>query len=217
MILSLATIGCISFALALSGALTPGPLLTVTINESLKRGFITGPLLILGHGILELALIIAIVNGLGTFLKKDYVMGTVAIAGGIILLWMGWGMIKHAKRTRFSLKELPVGKTQNLHPILSGILVSLSNPYWTIWWATIGLGYMMTAMEYGLMGLVVFFVGHISADFLWFSLVSYGVSTGRKVFSEKLYQRIVEGCGLFLLLFGIWFLVVGLRYFFRLG
>lgn len=203
--------------LALSGVLTPGPLLTVTINESLRRGFITGPLLVLGHGLLELALIIAIVNGLATFLKKDPVMGIVATMGGVILFWMGWEMIKQAKRTHFSLKEQSIKGVKTLHPILSGILVSLSNPYWTIWWATIGLGYMMTAMEYGLMGLVVFFVGHISADFLWFSLISYGVSTGRKVFSEKLYQRIVEGCGLFLLLFGVWFLVVGLRYFFRLG
>lgn len=212
MILSLATIGGISFVLALSGVLTPGPLLTITISESMRRGFITGPLLILGHGILELALIIAIVNGLGTFLKKSPVMGTVAIIGGLVLLWMGWKMVKKTKGVYFSFKERSVEGSKTLHPVWSGILVSLSNPYWSLWWATVGLGYMMTAMEYGLMGLIVFFVGHISADFLWFSLVSYGVSTGRKVFSEKLYQRIVEGCGLFLLLFGIWFLMIGFRY-----
>jgi len=212
MILSLATIGAISFVLSLSGVLMPGPLLTVTIGESLRRGFITGPLLVLGHGLLELALIVAIVNGLGTFLKRDPVMGTVAIVGSLILFWMGWGMIKQAKRTGFSLEQLPVGKAHSLHPVLSGILISLSNPYWIIWWITIGLGYMMTAMEYGLMGLVVFFVGHISADFLWFSLVSYGVSTGRRVLSDKLYQGITMGCGFFLILFGVWFMVIGFRY-----
>lgn len=198
--------------LALSGVLMPGPLLTIAISESLKRGFVTGPLLILGHGLLELALIVAIVNGLGTLLKKDPVIGTVALVGGMILFWMGWRMMRQAKRFHFSLKELPVSGTQNLHPILSGILVSLSNPYWILWWATIGLGYMMTAMDYGLMGLVVFFVGHISADLLWFSLVSYGVTTGRKVFSDKLYQRIIGGCGFFLILFGAWFLTVGFKY-----
>ena len=212
MILSLATIGGISFVLALSGVLTPGPLLTITISESMRRGFITGPLLILGHGILELALIIAIVNGLGTFLKKGPVMGTVAIIGGPILLWMGWKMVKKTKGVYFSFKERSVEGSKTLHPVWSGILVSLSNPYWSLWWATVGLGYMMTAMEYGLMGLIVFFVGHISADFLWFSLVSYGVSSGRKVLSDKVYQRITMGCGIFLLLFGIWFLMIGFRY-----
>lgn len=199
--------------LSLSGVLTPGPLLTINISESMRRGFITGPLLILGHGILELALIIAIVNGLGTFLKKGPVMGTVAIIGGLVLLWMGWKMVKETKGVYLSFKERPVERSKTLHPVWSGILVSLSNPYWSLWWATVGLGYMMTAMDYGLMGLIVFFIGHISADFLWFSLVSYGVSSGRKVFSDKVYQRITMGCGIFLFLFGIWFLVMGLRYF----
>jgi threonine/homoserine/homoserine lactone efflux protein len=214
MILSLATIGGISFMLALSGVLMPGPLLTITISESMRRGFITGPLLILGHGLLEVGLIVAVVNGLGTFLKKDLVMGTVAIIGSVILFWMGWGMMKKAKRTHFSLKEQSIEGVKTLHPVLSGILVSLSNPYWTIWWATIGLGYMMTAMERGLMGLVAFFIGHISADLLWFSLVSYGVSTGRRVVSDKLYQRIIGACGFFLILFGVWFLMVGFKYLF---
>jgi len=215
MILSLATVGGISFVLALSGVLTPGPLLTITISESMRRGFITGPLLILGHGILELTLIVAIVNGLGTFLRKGPVVGTVAIIGGLVLLWMGWKMVKETKGVYLSFKERLVEGSKTLHPVWSGILVSLSNPYWTIWWATIGLGYMMTAMEYGLMGLVVFFVGHISADFLWFGLVSYGVSTGRKVLSDKLYQGITMCCGFFLILFGFWFLTVGVRYFYH--
>lgn len=214
MILSLATVGGISFVLALSGALTPGPLLTITISESMRRGFITGPLLILGHGILEFTLIVAIVNGLGTFLKKGPVMGTVAIIGGLVLLWMGWKMVKETKEVNLSLKERPVEGYKTLHPIWSGILVSLSNPYWSLWWATIGLGYMMTAMEYGLMGLVVFFIGHILADFLWFSLVSYGVSSGRRVINHKVYQKITIGCGIFLLLFGVWFLMIGFRYLF---
>ncbi len=67
MILSLATIGGISFMLALSGVLMPGPLLTIAIGESLRRGFVTGPLLILGHGLLELALILTIVDGLRNY------------------------------------------------------------------------------------------------------------------------------------------------------
>ena len=47
-----------SFMIALSGALMPGPLLTVTISEATRRGTVAGPLMILGHGILELALVL---------------------------------------------------------------------------------------------------------------------------------------------------------------
>lgn len=214
MVLSLATIGGISFALALSGILIPGPLLTLTIGESMRRGFFTGPLIVLGHGLLELVLILAIVNGLGPFLNKDAVTAAVAIIGAVILFWMGWGMIKQTRRIHFSLKDQLSEGSSTLHPVLSGILVSISNPYWILWWVTVGLGYMMAAMEYGLMGLSAFFMGHILADFLWFSLVSYGASTGRKVLSDKLYQGIIGGCGFFLILFGGWFFMVGLKYFY---
>ncbi len=47
-----------SFVVALSGALMPGPLLTVTVGEATRRGFWAGPLIILGHGLLELTLVL---------------------------------------------------------------------------------------------------------------------------------------------------------------
>jgi threonine/homoserine/homoserine lactone efflux protein len=214
MISSLVTIAGISFGLALSGAVIPGPMLTVTIGESMRRGFIAGPLIVLGHGVLELTLVVAIVNGLGTFLKRGPIIGTVAMAGSLILFWMGWGMIKQARKPTLLLEAQTAVWSRTLHPVVNGIFVSFSNPYWAIWWITIGLAYIMTAMEYGVMGIVAFFFGHILADLLWFSLISYGVTTGKKLFSEKLYQKIIEFCGLFLILFGVWFIIAGIRHFY---
>jgi threonine/homoserine/homoserine lactone efflux protein len=214
MVISLVTVGAISFWLALSGALMPGPMLTATISEASKKGFIMGPLIVLGHGLLELALVVAIISGLGTFLKEGWVVAAVALAGSFILFWMGWGMIRQARRHHLQYGSQLAERSRTLHPVVTGVLVSLSNPFWTIWWVTIGVGYMMTAMEYGFVGLAVFFIGHISADLLWFSLVSYGVSTGRKVVGDKLYQRITGLCGLFLILFGLRFLLVGFKYFY---
>jgi len=48
----------------------PGPLLTITISESSQRGFFIGPALILGHAILELILVIALLFGLAPFFKN---------------------------------------------------------------------------------------------------------------------------------------------------
>lgn len=140
MILSLAAIGGISFILALSGVITPGPLLTLIITESLRRGFIAGPFIILGHALLELVLIIAIVNGLGSFLKKGPVMGAVASIGGLFLLWIGWKMVKETKEVYLTFRNEPGERYKTLHPVWSGILFSLSNPYWSLWWVTVGLG-----------------------------------------------------------------------------
>ena len=68
---ALFTIFCTSFILALSGALMPGPLLTVTVSESSRRGAHVGPMMIFGHSLLELALVIALLSGLAPFLVRD--------------------------------------------------------------------------------------------------------------------------------------------------
>jgi len=210
MVVELAVIFGGSFTLALSGALMPGPLLTVTIAESARRGFMTGPLLMVGHALLELALVVAIIFGLGPLLKMPPVMGGIALLGGAILLWMGVRMVRTAGSLSLDSDRTTQGVSST--PVLTGILTSLSNPYWILWWATIGLGYLLTAMKMGVLGVVIFFIGHITADFIWYSMVSFGVSRGKRIIKDKAYQVIIRFCGLFLMGFGGWFLMTGRAY-----
>ena len=210
MVVELAVIFGGSFTLALSGALMPGPLLTVTIAESARRGFMTGPLLMVGHALLELALVVAIIFGLGPLLKMPPVMGGIALLGGAILLWMGVRMVRTAGSLSLDSDQTTLGVSSS--PVLTGILTSLSNPYWILWWVTIGLGYLLTAMKLGVLGVGIFFIGHITADFIWYSMVSFGVSRGKRIIKDKAYQVIIRLCGLFLIGFGGWFLMAGRAY-----
>lgn len=190
--------------IALSGALMPGPLFTVTVADSAKRGFISGPLLIGGHAILELALIVAVILGLGPVLEIPAVMAVVALLGGLILLWMGAGMYRGA--SGLSL-ETGAGSDRGVsNPVLTGILASISNPYWIIWWATIGLGYLVAARKSGAVGVAVFFAGHILADLAWYSIISFTVSRGVRIMSDRTYRIIIRCCGFILAGFGFWFL-----------
>ncbi len=90
--------------------------------------------------------------------------------------------------------------------IILGILGSVSNPYWIIWWATIGLGYLVASIKLGIAGVVSFFLGHILADFAWYTIVSSAIARGKQLFSNTVYRRIILACGLFLVGFGGWFL-----------
>lgn len=188
-----------AFMMGFSGAMMPGPLLTVNIHESYRRGFMTGPLLILGHGILELLLIAGLTLGLDALLVKPFVKGSIAIAGGIVLLWMGWGMVRDALAGRITLELSVTSETRGMHPVFAGIIVSLSNPYWLLWWATIGLTFVTRSLQYGILGLTVFFTGHILADLIWYSAISAAVVSGKGFLSNRVYQGVLVMCGIFLL------------------
>ena len=194
-----------SFTLALSGALMPGPLLTMTIAEVTRRGFLAGPLLICGHSILELVLVGAILLGLGPFLEQPLVLAVIALFGGAVLAYLGVDMIRSAAKLTLQQNEITTPGALTGHPVIMGILGSLANPYWIIWWATIGLGYLVSVMKFGMTGVTVFFLGHISGDFAWYCLVSYGVSRGKRVLRDESYQAVIRVCGVLLLGFGGWF------------
>ena len=208
MTLSLIVIFSSSFLIALSGALMPGPLLTVTVSESTQRGAVAGPMMILGHGILELALVLALLSGMAPFLKRDGVFVVISLAGGIILFWMAISMFRSLPSLHLDLTE-EEQKPRNL--IIAGIILSLANPYWTIWWATIGLGYIMHSVKFGIAGVVAFFVGHILADLAWYALISFSVAKGRSFFTDTVYRRLIGGCAIFLVIFAGYFFYSGIE------
>ena len=197
-----------SFFVALSGAVMPGPLLTVTISESPRRGFMTGPLLIAGHAILELTLVIALLMGLAPLLKATPVFIGIALVGSAVLLWMGIGMLRSLPAMVLTTAG-EASKHKNL--VFSGALMSLANPYWSIWWATIGLGYILHSMNAGTLGVVAFFTGHILGDLFWYAAVSTAIWKGRKLLSDRSYRILIGTCAVFLIIFACLFAFSGVQ------
>jgi threonine/homoserine/homoserine lactone efflux protein len=208
MSLALFTIFGSSFVIALSGALMPGPVLTVTVSESARRGALAGPLMIFGHGILELALVLALLSGLAPLFSREDVFIGVSLLGGIILFWMAVTMFRDLPRLRLKFDD-DTEKPRSL--ILAGILLSLANPYWLIWWATIGIGYIMYSVKFGIPGIIAFFLGHILADLAWYSLISFGIAKGRNFFTDSFYRRLIGACASFLVAFSFYFFYSGLE------
>jgi len=206
--LSLITIFCTSFVIALSGAMMPGPLLTATISETSRQGFKAGPLLILGHGILELLLVLALILGLAPFIQRQEVFIFTAFAGAIILVWMAVGMLRTLHNLHIDWEKKSAGSN---HLIMTGILLSIANPYWTIWWASIGLGYILYSQKFGILGILFFFLGHIIADLTWYAVVSLAVDRGRHFLTDRLYRGIMGACASFLIVFACYFAYAGIH------
>jgi threonine/homoserine/homoserine lactone efflux protein len=211
---TLAAIFTTSLVVCFSGALMPGPLLTVTVSRSAQRGFWQGPLLILGHAIAELAIVLALTAGLGRLLKRKAVAGLISFLGGGFLLWMGLDIARSAWWGTVSLNLASAEGRSGVQmgPVVAGALVSLSNPYWILWWATVGVSYVALALKQGSLGLGSFYVGHILADLSWYSLVAFVITVGRSLLSQPVYRGILLVCGFFLIALSVYFIYSGVNF-----
>ena len=158
----------------------------------------------LGHGILEICLIAALFLGLAPFLEDPIIFRIIAVAGGGFILFMAFGMFRGIRTLSLADAE---ESSVNGNIVLLGAGLSLANPYWLIWWATIGLGYILSAGKLGLSGIAVFFIGHIIADTLWYSFVSFGVAKSRKLMSDRVYRLLIGCCAGFLTLYAFYLII----------
>ena len=203
-----------SFVIALSGAMMPGPLLTATISESVKRGPVAGPLIMSGHALLEGVLVAALIAGVAPLLQRDMFFVLVSFGGALILAWMAYGMFRSLPHLRIEWGDEGGSASHSSddvalygvgRPMKIGILLSLANPYWVVWWATIGLGLVARSQTAGLLGVLIFFLGHQAADFAWYTIVSTAVGKGRRFFSDRIYRGIIAVSALVLIGFAVYF------------
>ncbi|NLN64979.1 MAG: LysE family transporter [Clostridiaceae bacterium] len=191
-----------AFIVGLSGAMMPGSLLTYTIRKSLSAGPRAGFIIVLGHALLEFALVVVIFLGFDVVLKAEPIQIGIGIIGGILLAWMGTDMIINAAKKKISVQVNP-DETRPGSMVLSGVIISAANPYFLLWWAIIGLGFIMQSYEtFGLAGVIVYYLGHITADVGWYGLISIIVGKTRKFIKEKPYRIIVAILGVLLIFFG---------------
>jgi threonine/homoserine/homoserine lactone efflux protein len=199
----------LSFALGLTGAMSPGPFLSMAIGQATRRGPSAGPLLVLGHGLIELALMVAIVAGLGSLLQTRLFLILISFVGGPILVLMGVSALRGLRKYAFVAD--PGAQSTGLHPTVAGVVLSVSNPFWFIWWISVAVGYILLAKNLGFYGLVAFYTGHVSADLVWFSFISFGVHFGGRYIKPTVLKFVLFVCNLFLVFFGLYFLANGFR------
>ena len=92
-----------SFVVGFGAVVTPGPVSTAIVSESVRRGFIVGPLVATGHVALEFIMVVLLALGLSTGLNTPTVTTVIALPGGALLVWMGAGMAWGALKGKITL------------------------------------------------------------------------------------------------------------------
>jgi threonine/homoserine/homoserine lactone efflux protein len=205
-----------SFAVTLGAVMSPGPVSATVVSESARRGsatagFRVGPLVSTGHALTEMVVVGALALGIGQVLKHPAWAVGISLLGGAFLLWMGATMAWTAVRRGASLFQQTdstvVGAGGSL--IVLGVATTLGNPFWYLWWVSVGGGYVLLALQDGLVTLGLFYLGHISADYAWNTLLASLVASGKSWLTDRIYRALLLVCGLFLVYTGLRFIWSG--------
>ena len=200
-----------SFLVGFSGAMMPGPLLVVGISETPRHGWRTGLIISVGHAIAEIGVVLVLMLGIATFAKDEVVSQVIGIVGGTALILMGLAMGRDILKNRVSYDSIDSSQKSSRRLLAGkGISATLSNPFWFVWWGTVGLSLLVDSQRLGIEGPIVFYFGHILSDFVWYTAVSVILWSGRKLFVGKVLKSLILACAVFLIYLGITFLITGL-------
>ncbi len=170
---------------SLSGVMAPGPITSATVgfgNENPRAGTWVA----VGHGLVEFPLMIGIFFGAGYLIDLPAVKAVIALVGAAFLLYLGINMLRGIKEEQIA----PMGSKRS--PILAGALLSASNPYFLIWWATVGTSLILRSVAFGFMGFAAFAAAHWLCDLTWDTFLSAVSFQGGQFFGRR-FQQVVFG------------------------
>jgi threonine/homoserine/homoserine lactone efflux protein len=180
--------------------MTPGPVTAATIGMGARSRY-AGPLIAIGHGVIEFPLMILIVLGMDRLLKSTATQITIGLAGGMLLLIMAIQMLRSLKSA-----ENQEAKATKSVPVATGIILSAGNPYFLLWWATVGLTLATTATQLGIWAFALFAVVHWLCDLVWLWALSWASFKGSVLLGPRSQQILLLICSAALLGFGLFFI-----------
>ncbi|MCX8175986.1 MAG: LysE family translocator [Candidatus Bathyarchaeota archaeon] len=190
--------------ISLTGVMIPGPVFAAVVVKGYsdkKAGFMVA----IGHGVVELPLIVLIYLGFESIFTSSFARQVIGLVGGFMLTYMGFSMFKFKAGFNGSGGNVKYGS------LVTGIVTTSANPYFFLWWASVGLTLTLNSTFFGLIGFITFIVVHWLCDVGWYTLLSYSVFKSKKILSEKLSKTIFTVCAFFLVLFGLWFIASSLK------
>jgi threonine/homoserine/homoserine lactone efflux protein len=186
--------------ISLSGVMMPGPVFAVTVAKGQRHPH-AGGLIGLGHGLVEIPLIVLIYLGLGGVFATTAWKSSVGLLGGAALLAIGADMIRRRDDLSSGRADLAYGS------LGAGMLTTLANPYFYLWWGTVGAALVTRAAAWGRPGLAIFCVVHWLCDLGWSLLVSGTSFKSAGLWSGRMQRFLFTTCGVLLLAFGAWFIL----------
>ncbi|TFG49810.1 MAG: hypothetical protein E4H40_02360, partial [Candidatus Brocadiia bacterium] len=91
-------------------------------------------------------------------------------------------------------------------PVAAGILLSAGNPYFLLWWATIGLKLATDARSFGILAFPLFAITHWTVDCVWLLALSWASFKGKKLLGQESYHIVLKVCSAAMFFFSLKFI-----------
>jgi len=189
--------------ISVSGVMSPGPLFTANIMHGLKEGTQSGLKIAAGHTVIELPLIILLAVGVISLEAIPEFKTTIVLLGAIGLFGFAGLQIKNVLT-----KKIQTGVQVKHGAFLTGVLFSALNPFFIIWWFTIGFKLISDSIEiWSYWGIGILFGVHIWMDFVWLGFVAFSASKAGNILSNQNYRILMIALSGVLIYFGISFVL----------
>jgi threonine/homoserine/homoserine lactone efflux protein len=198
-----------------SGVFTPGPLFFANLALSKYGGFWSGIKIAIGHTIVELPVIILYSLPFMVFISPNTIFSmfkVISIIGGLSLIVFGVFYVVRTLSKSDNFKPT-VNPSRIVNPIVAGIFFTGINPFFFLWWISVGAKLISDSLQFlGYpLGIAFLFFVHIWMDYAWLGLSSYFASRGMKIIGSHYHKFIVILLTLPLFYYGINFIIGGIR------
>ncbi len=205
--MDLASLVVSTIIVSVSGALSPGPLTASAIVVGTRRFAKGGFLIAFGHMLFEFPyiIIIALLSApIGLILENASVSYALTLVILLFILFFSYLIIKDGIGIiRSGVYEIKRSKRDTLNPVLIGIILTGLNPYFLLWWLSVGLPLIRLSISMGFLFLLLMYGSHIWMDYLWLTLMGFAGESGAKILKSKGYGILLILLGIILALFAV--------------
>lgn len=195
-------------AVSASGVLAPGPLFFANMLYGTRQGAKAGLKVAYGHTVVELPLIVLIAAGLFTSAAAAQYAGAIGLVGGVGILGFAALQIANVVRKKNTPDAAAMAGNNNKSPFIAGIALTALNPFFLVWWFTVGLKLVADSATFGLAaGIAILFGLHIWMDYAWLAGTAYLASKGSSVLKSKYYPLLLVGLAAVLAYYGVTFVL----------
>lgn len=194
----------IGLVLGLSAGISPGPLLTLVIAETLRYGVGAGIRVAITPIISDLPIILLTLLLLTRLADYAWLLGLISLSGGVVLLIMGLDCLK-------AEGAMPEGGAVPANSLIKGILANLLNPHPYLFWFSIGAPLMTQALRQGTAALLGFIVGFYLLLVGSKVILAVMVARSAAFMSGKVYSYVMRCLGAMLGLLAIVLFYDGFR------